>query len=99
MRVLHRALEIIFKVQRKRSNEKITRRKIDFPTYKTHFKKKNLFEPLIILDLITFLFLIHSKRFKMLYKCHLEFYKSSWDSNNNITTYKKVFECLKTRVL
>jgi hypothetical protein len=29
------ALEIIFEVKRKRSNEKITRRKISFPTYKT----------------------------------------------------------------
>ncbi len=30
---LPQALEIIFEVQRKRSNEKITRRKISFPTY------------------------------------------------------------------
>jgi len=35
--VLPQALEIIFEVQRKRSNEKIARRKISFSTYKTHF--------------------------------------------------------------
>jgi hypothetical protein len=28
---------VIFEVQRKMSNEKITRREISFPTYKTHF--------------------------------------------------------------
>jgi hypothetical protein len=37
MGVLPQALEIIFEVQRKRSNEKISRRKISFPTYKTCF--------------------------------------------------------------
>jgi hypothetical protein len=31
------SLEIIFEVQKKRSNEKIIRREISFPTYKTHF--------------------------------------------------------------
>jgi hypothetical protein len=30
-------LKIIFEVQRKMSNEKVTRREISFPTYKTHF--------------------------------------------------------------
>jgi len=35
MEALPQALEIIFEVQRKRSNEKITR-KISFPTYKMH---------------------------------------------------------------
>jgi hypothetical protein len=33
MGALHQALEIIFEVQRKRSNEKIIRKK-SFPTYK-----------------------------------------------------------------
>jgi len=37
MGTLPQALEIIFEVQRQRSNEKITRREIRFPTYKTHF--------------------------------------------------------------
>jgi len=37
MGVLPQAPEIIIEVQRKRSNEKITRRKISFPTYKSHF--------------------------------------------------------------
>jgi hypothetical protein len=35
MGVLPQAIEIIFEVERERSNEKITRRKINFPTYKT----------------------------------------------------------------
>jgi len=37
MEALSQALEIIFEVQIKRSNEKITRRKISFSTYKTFF--------------------------------------------------------------
>jgi hypothetical protein len=34
MVALLQALEIIFEIQRKKSNEKITRTKISFPTYK-----------------------------------------------------------------
>jgi hypothetical protein len=37
MGVLPQVLKIIFEVQRKMSNEKITRRKMSFPTYKTIF--------------------------------------------------------------
>jgi hypothetical protein len=37
MGALPQALEILFAVQRKRSVEKIARRKISFPTHKTHF--------------------------------------------------------------
>jgi len=37
MGALPQALEIIFELQMKRNNEKITRRKISFPTYKTCF--------------------------------------------------------------
>jgi hypothetical protein len=37
MEVLPQALDIIFEVQRKRSNEKIRREKISFPTLKTCF--------------------------------------------------------------
>jgi len=37
MGVLPQALEIIFEVQRKRSNEKITRKKKNLLTYKTLF--------------------------------------------------------------
>jgi len=37
MKALPQALEIIFEVQRKRSNEKVTRKKISFPTYKRLF--------------------------------------------------------------
>jgi hypothetical protein len=37
MRVLPRALEITFEVQRKRNNEKITRKKQSFPTSKMRF--------------------------------------------------------------
>jgi hypothetical protein len=35
--MLPQVLETIFEVQRKMSNEKITRREITFPTYETHF--------------------------------------------------------------
>jgi hypothetical protein len=37
MGMLPQALEIIFEMQRKMSNEKITRKEISFPTYKTIF--------------------------------------------------------------
>jgi ABC-type uncharacterized transport system substrate-binding protein len=37
MGALSQALEIIFEVQLKRSNQKITRKKISFSTYKTHY--------------------------------------------------------------
>jgi hypothetical protein len=37
MGALHQVLEVIFEVQRKRNNEKITRKKISFPTYKKCF--------------------------------------------------------------
>jgi hypothetical protein len=37
MGVLPQVLEIIFEVQRKMNNEKITRKEISFPTYKTFF--------------------------------------------------------------
>jgi hypothetical protein len=61
------ALEIIFEVQRKRSNEKITRRKISFPTYKTSFFFFDvLFGPLLLSNLIAFLYFIHVKQLKML---------------------------------
>jgi hypothetical protein len=37
MGMLPQALEIIFELQMRRSNEKTTRREINFPTYKTYF--------------------------------------------------------------
>jgi hypothetical protein len=37
MGTLLQVLEIIFEVQNKRNNEKIIRREISFPIYKTHF--------------------------------------------------------------
>jgi hypothetical protein len=37
MKVFCQALEIIFEVQRKKSNEKIIKREIGFSTYETHF--------------------------------------------------------------
>ncbi len=63
---LCQAVEIIFGVQRIRSNGKITRRKISFPTYKIHFFFPffSLFGPLLFSNLITFLFLIHLKILK-----------------------------------
>jgi hypothetical protein len=35
--MLFQALKIIFEMERKRNNEKITRREINFLIYKTHF--------------------------------------------------------------
>jgi hypothetical protein len=67
MEALLQVLKIIFEVQRKMSNEKITRRKISFPTCKKKKKKKKKsFRPLLLSNLIIFLFLIHFKWFKVL---------------------------------
>jgi hypothetical protein len=63
MEALPQALEIIFEVQRKRNNEKITSRKKAFQLIK-HVCFS--FGPLLLSDFITFLFLIHLKQFKML---------------------------------
>jgi hypothetical protein len=65
MGTLPQVIEITFEMQRKMSNEKITKRKISFSTYKTSFLFP-LFEPLLLSNLITFLFLIHFKRFKVI---------------------------------
>jgi len=62
MGVLPQALEIIFKMQRKKNNEKIAVRKISFPTYKTIFFL--LFGP--TLKASNFSFLVHFKQFKVL---------------------------------
>jgi hypothetical protein len=69
MRALPQALEIIFEVQRKRSIEKIARRKISFSTYKTpffFFFSFLLFRPRLFSKLLTFSFLVHLKLFKLL---------------------------------
>jgi len=65
MGALPQALEIIFEMQRKRSNEKIARRKKSFPTHKTLFFPV-VFGPLLLSKLLTFSFLVHFKRFKVL---------------------------------
>ncbi len=95
MGTLPQVLEIIFEVQRKMSNEKITRKKISFsnlqniffvfildPTFKPH----------------NFLFLIHFIWFKVLQEYHLKFYKSTLNFNNNKTTYKEFGVCLGTNL-
>jgi len=85
------ALEIIFEVQRKRSDKKISTRKISFPIYKTRFFLLLLllmFGALLLSNLITFLFIIHLRWFKMLQECH----KSSLNSNSNKATYKEFFK-------
>jgi len=63
MGALPQTLEIIFEMQRKNNNNKITRRKISFPTFKTFFFLL-LFGPLLFSNLITFLFFIHLFFFK-----------------------------------
>jgi hypothetical protein len=65
MGALPQFLEIIFEVQRKMNNEKIIKREISFPTYKTRFFFL-LFGPFLLSNLITFLFLIRFKQFKVL---------------------------------
>jgi hypothetical protein len=45
MQVLPQALEIIFEMQRKRSNGKIVRRKLSFSTYKMPFVFSSLWTP------------------------------------------------------
>jgi hypothetical protein len=55
-----------------------------------------LFGLLLLSNCITFLFLIHFKRFKLLRECHLKFYKSSLNSNSSRATYKEFFGCSKT---
>jgi hypothetical protein len=96
MGALPQVLEIIFEVQRKMNNEKITRREINFPTYKFYLFIYFLFEPLLLSNLITFLYLIHLKWFRVLYERHLKFYKLSLNYNNNKSTYKESCGCLGT---
>jgi hypothetical protein len=64
MRVLHQALEIIFvqleiifEMQRKMIKEKLTQKQKSFSIYKTFF----FFKPLLLSNLMTFLFVIHFK--------------------------------------
>jgi hypothetical protein len=64
--MLPQVLEIIFEVQRKMSNEKITRREINFPNYKTRLFIYLFFGPLLFSNLIIFLFFIHFIQFKVL---------------------------------
>jgi hypothetical protein len=66
MRTLPQALEIIFEVQRKRNNGKIARKKKTFQLTKWVFFFFLLFEPLLLSKLLTFSFLVHFKRFKVL---------------------------------
>jgi hypothetical protein len=61
MGTLSQVLENIFEMQRKMSDEKITRKEINFPIYKTSFFKFSFFGPLLFSNLVTFLFLIHFK--------------------------------------
>jgi hypothetical protein len=65
MGALPQALEIVFEVQRKRSNEKITRKKKKLSNLRNafFFFCLLLFGPLLLLNIITFLFLIHFQRF------------------------------------
>jgi hypothetical protein len=62
MRVLPQALEIIFEVQRKRSNGKIARRENKlFNLQNAFFCFFLLFGSLLFLKLLTFLFFVHFK--------------------------------------
>jgi hypothetical protein len=63
MRALPKVLKIIFEVQRKMNNEKITRREIKLPIYKTRFFF--LWTPLTFKPHNVF-FIIHLKSFRVL---------------------------------
>jgi hypothetical protein len=66
MRALPQALEIIFEVQMKMSNEKIARRKISFATHKPRlFLFFLLFGPALLSKLLTFSFVVHFQRLKV----------------------------------
>jgi uncharacterized membrane protein len=93
--VLLQAPEIIFEVQMRRSNEKKTRRKISYLTYKAPFFFL-LFRPLLLLNFITFLFLIHFKRFLNAIGIRPKVLQIIFDSNSNRSTYEEFFGCLGT---
>jgi hypothetical protein len=97
MWVLPQAVEIIFEVQRKRSNEKITRKKKSFSTYKKRmfFFFSFLFGPLLLLNLIIFYFLFILNNLKC-YKNIPWSFTNHFSTNNNGATYKEFFECLGT---
>jgi hypothetical protein len=62
--MLLQVLEIIYEVQWQMNNEKITKKEISFPTYKTCFFPFFFFFHfglLLFSNFITFLFLIHFK--------------------------------------
>jgi hypothetical protein len=65
MRALPQALEIIFEVQKRRSNEKTARKKKSFSTYKMQFFFFSL-DPFLFSKLLTFSFIVHLKTFKVL---------------------------------
>ncbi len=56
------------------------------------------FGPFLLSNIITFLFFIHLKLFKVLQECCVKFYKSSLNSNNNRETCKEVFERKETNL-
>jgi hypothetical protein len=66
MGVLPQVLEIIFEVQRKKSNEKIPKKKKGFPTYKTPFIYLSSLSPSCFQTSYLSYPLIHFKRFKVL---------------------------------
>jgi len=66
MGLLPQALEIIFEVQRKKSNEKDSKMKYKLFNLQMCFFLFSSLWTLLLLNLITFLFLIYFKRFKVL---------------------------------
>jgi hypothetical protein len=72
--------KIIFEVQRKMSNEKITRRKISFPTYKTCFFSfffPPLWAPLIFKPHNFFSFILNDLK---------RYVNTTWSSKNHLWT-------------
>ncbi len=73
MGTLPHALEIILEVQKKKISEKLARRKISFPIYKTQFYFIFLFFWLPLSNLITSLFILNNL------KCYMS---TTWSSTN-----------------
>jgi hypothetical protein len=79
-------------MQSERINQKSSEENLFFQISKhVFFFHFSLFGPFLLSNLITFLFLVDLKWFKILLEHHLKFYKSY--SNSNTATYKENFEC------
>ncbi len=83
-------------MQNKSNNQKISKKKKKKKSFQVTKRFVFLFfGPLLLSNLITFLFLIHFKQLKFLLERHLKFYKSCLNFNRKKTTKKELSGCLK----